>query len=113
MALAALITVRSPSAHPLLPTTRVRDGSGPAGLVADTEPTRAFSQLIANQGSHEGSSTMTPALDPKLPPSDPRVAGKPGCRTLGRIRYISYSRQGCRSMTLYGYAKVSVREPEE
>ena len=42
-----------------------------------------------------------------------RVAGKPGCRSLGRILYISYSIHGCGGMTLYGYARVSVREPED
>ena len=41
------------------------------------------------------------------------VAGKPGCRVLGRILYFRYSSQGCDGMTLYGYARVSVREPED
>ena len=41
------------------------------------------------------------------------VAGKPGDRTLGRILYFSYSSRGCRWMTVYGYAKVSVRETED
>ena len=41
------------------------------------------------------------------------VAGKPGCRILGRIPYFRYSSQGCSGMTLYGYARVSVREPED
>ena len=41
------------------------------------------------------------------------AAGKPGCRTLGRILYFRYSSQGCSGMTLYGYARVSVREPED
>ena len=41
------------------------------------------------------------------------VAGKPGCRFLGRKSYFRYSSQGCGKMTLYGYARVSVREPED
>ena len=41
------------------------------------------------------------------------VAGKPVCRTSGRILYFRYSSQGCVGMTLYGYARVSVREPED
>ena len=41
------------------------------------------------------------------------VAGKPSCRTFGRILYFRYSSQGCRWRTLYGYARVSVREPED
>ena len=50
----------------------------------------------------------------KLPhPVAERVAGKPGCRIYGRILYFGYSSQGCRRMTLYGYARVSVREPED
>ena len=37
----------------------------------------------------------------KLPqPVAERVAGKPGCRTSGRILYIRYSSQGCVGMTL-------------
>ena len=42
-----------------------------------------------------------------------RVAGKPSCRALGRKPYFRYSSQGCGEMTLYGYARVSVREPED
>ena len=42
-----------------------------------------------------------------------RAAGKPSCRTPGRILYFRYSSQGCRGLTLYGYARVSVREPED
>ena len=41
------------------------------------------------------------------------AAGKPGCRTSGRKPYFRYSSQGCGEMTLYGYARVSVREPED
>ena len=41
------------------------------------------------------------------------AAGNPSCRTFGRILYFRYSSQGCRWMTLYGYARVSVREPED
>ena len=42
------------------------------------------------------------------------VAGKPGCRTLGRVLYISYSSpEGGNGITLYGYARASVREPED
>ena len=41
------------------------------------------------------------------------MAGNSGCQTLGRIPYISYSSQGCSGLTLYGYARVSVREPED
>ena len=41
------------------------------------------------------------------------VAGNPSCRTFGRILYFRYSSQGCRWMTLYGYARVSIREPED
>ena len=41
------------------------------------------------------------------------VAGNPGYRTLGRILYFRYSSQGCVGVTLYGYARVSVREPED
>ena len=47
------------------------------------------------------------------PPIAEGVAGKPGCRTPGRIPYFRYSSQGCSGMTLYGYARVSVREPED
>ena len=41
------------------------------------------------------------------------AAGNPSCRTFGRKPYFRYSSQGCRWMTLYGYARVSVREPED
>ena len=41
------------------------------------------------------------------------VAGKPGGTTSGRKPYFRYSSQGCEGMTLYGYARVSVREPED
>ena len=41
------------------------------------------------------------------------VAGKPSCNPAGRKPYFRYSSQGCRWMTLYGYARVSVREPED
>ena len=41
------------------------------------------------------------------------MAGNSGCKTLGRIPYISYSSRGCSGLTLYGYARVSVREPED
>ena len=41
------------------------------------------------------------------------MAVKPGCRTAGRQSYFRYSSQGCRGLTLYGYARVSVREPED
>ena len=41
------------------------------------------------------------------------MAGNSGCKTLGRIPYISYSSQGCSGLTLYGYARVSAREPED
>ena len=41
------------------------------------------------------------------------VAVKPVCTTLGRILYFRYSSQGLSTMTLYGYARVSVREPED
>ena len=42
-----------------------------------------------------------------------RVAGKPSCNAFGRMQYFRYSSQGCAGMTLYGYARVSVREPED
>ena len=41
------------------------------------------------------------------------VAGNSICRTSGRILYFGHSSQGCSGMTLYGYARVSVREPED
>ena len=41
------------------------------------------------------------------------VAGKPGLFLPGRKLYFCHSSQGCRGMTLYGYARVSVREPED
>ena len=41
------------------------------------------------------------------------VAGKPSCNASGRKSYFRYSSQGCAEMTLYGYARVSVREPED
>ncbi len=41
------------------------------------------------------------------------VAGNSSCRTSGRILYIRYFSQGCWEITLYGYARVSVREPED
>ena len=41
------------------------------------------------------------------------VAGKPSCNTAGRKPYFRYSSQGCGEMTVYGYARVSVREPED
>ena len=41
------------------------------------------------------------------------VAGKPSCKPPGRKAYFRYSSQGCGEMTLYGYARVSVREPED
>ena len=50
----------------------------------------------------------------KLPHSvADRVAGNSSCRTSGRILYFRHSSQGCVGMTLYGYARVSVREPED
>ena len=39
------------------------------------------------------------------------VAGKPGLFLPGRTVYFAHSSQGCSRMTLYGYARVSVREP--
>ena len=41
------------------------------------------------------------------------VAGNPSCKTFGRKPYFRYSSQGCSGMTLYGYARVSIREPED
>ena len=41
------------------------------------------------------------------------VAGKPSLFLPGRTVYFYYSSQGCSGMTLYGYARVSVREPED
>ena len=41
------------------------------------------------------------------------VAGKPGLFLPGRTVYFCHSSQGCSRMTLYGYARVSVREPED
>ena len=41
------------------------------------------------------------------------VAGKPGLFIPGRKLYFRYSSQGGGDMTLYGYARVSVREPED
>ena len=41
------------------------------------------------------------------------VAGKPGLFLPGRTVYFCHSSQGCSGMTLYGYARVSVREPED
>ena len=41
------------------------------------------------------------------------VAGNPSCNPTGRTPYFRYSSQGCGEMTLYGYARVSVREPED
>ena len=50
----------------------------------------------------------------KLPhPVADWVAGKPVCRLSGRILYIGHSSQGCIGLTLYGYGRVSVREPED
>ena len=40
------------------------------------------------------------------------VAGKPGSFLPGRRYTFAHSSQGCRMM-LYGYARVSVREPED
>ena len=41
------------------------------------------------------------------------VAGKPGLFLPGRTVYFCHSSQGCSRMTLYGYARVSVREPAD
>ena len=41
------------------------------------------------------------------------MAGNSGFKSRGRIRYISYSSLVCKRITLYGYARVSVREPED
>ena len=41
------------------------------------------------------------------------VVGKPSCKALGRKSYFRYSSQGCSGMTVYGYARVSVRGPED
>ena len=41
------------------------------------------------------------------------VAGKPGLFLPGRTVYFCHSSQGCSGMTLYGSARVSVREPED
>ena len=41
------------------------------------------------------------------------VAGNPGLFLPGRTVYFCHSSQGCSGMTLYGYARVSVREPED
>ena len=41
------------------------------------------------------------------------MAGKPSCNAFGRKPYFRYSSQGCSGKTLYGYARVSVREPED
>ena len=50
----------------------------------------------------------------KLPlPVAEGVAGNSGCTIPGRKPDSGYSSQGCRWMTVYGYARVSVREPED
>ena len=50
----------------------------------------------------------------KLPiPVAEWVAGNSSCRINGRILYIGDSSQGHVGLTLYGYARVSVREPED
>ena len=41
------------------------------------------------------------------------VAGKPGLFLPGRTVYFCHSSHGCSRMTLYGYARVSVREPAD
>ena len=41
------------------------------------------------------------------------MVGNSGCTTFGRILCISYSSRGCIGLTLYGYARVSVSEPED
>ena len=42
------------------------------------------------------------------------VAGKPGCNNLWQKAYTSgIPARGVDEMTLYGYARVSVREPED
>ena len=48
-----------------------------------------------------------------LPFATQVVAGKPGLFLPGRKLYFCHSSQGCSGMTLYGYARVSVREPED
>ena len=49
---------------------------------------------------------------PTLPVAE-GAAGKPGCTTGGRNQDFRDSSQGCGEMALYGYARVSVREPED
>ena len=93
-----------------------------ASSISDREVTRP-SRMIAVPGSPTQGETHrvevagnSPVYSHgcKLPqPVADGVAGKPGCRTSGRILYISYSSRGCSGMTLNGYARVSVREPED
>ena len=47
------------------------------------------------------------------PPVAEGVAGNSGCTTGGRKPDFRYASQGLRGLTLYGYARVSGREPED
>ena len=67
---------------------------------------------LIDQAVAGNSPVYSQGCKPSLPVAE-GVAGNPSCRTFGRILYFRYSSQGCRWMTLYGYARVSIREPED
>ena len=52
------------------------------------------------------------AVNSSLPVAE-GVAGNSGCTTGGRKPDFRYASQGLRGLTLYGYARVSGREPED
>ena len=78
----------------------------------------AFRMVMASEKSAPvgGLAGNSPVYSPgwKSPPFAAQgVAGKPGLFLPGRTVYFCHSSQGRRGMTLYGYARVSVREPED
>ena len=70
-------------------------------------------RMIAEFGMRVGSDSPGRHGCKSPPPIAEGVAGKPSCKTPGRKSYFRYSSQGLSTMTLYGYARVSVREPED
>ncbi len=91
--------------HPLLPARSYDqrlDGCVRNAASGQTHPVRVAGNRAVS--SHGCKLSITVAVG---------VAIKPGCRASGRILYFRFSSQGCNGMTLYGYARVSVREPDD
>ena len=101
-----------------------RNGAVPGSITSQESPRQLIRRCNTSECAKDGE---RPLIDQAVAGNSPvygpgwefplvvaqGVAGKPGCKTSGRKPYFRYASQGCRWMTLYGYARVSVREPED